>query len=290
MKINSLLNEIHKGIWLLDYFAYQDYYALYQQFLSNSGSPVFVKEENKPRIYLDSQLYSYDSQNPMKSTKEKAVGIVNMQGLILKQSDMCTVGAEEIVAQLDALDKDPNVEATILKMDGPGGAVSAAPPFIDFGLRKKKPVVGLFDNMLSLYYWAALASCDYLMAENTLSSRVGSVGVVLSFSDYSEKRKKEGINDHEIYPEESKHKNLPFQLALKGDYSMITAEMLSPIARKYQNYVKEKRPNLKEETGVLTGKTFGAEEALELGMIDGIGNLSKAIEMARVLAELKQFN
>lgn len=91
--------------------------------------------------------------------------------------------------------------------------------------------------------------------------------MVLTFSDYSEKRKKEGIIDHEIYPPESEYKNLAFRLALKGEYEMITQEMLSPIAIKYQNYVRAKRPNLKEKTGVLTGKTFGAEEAIELGMM-----------------------
>lgn len=290
MKINSLLNEIYKGLWLLDYTAYHEYFELYQKLLS--GAKVFESKESlPPKIYTGLGLQEYESFSSRSETTsgEKKVAIVTMRGLIIKYSDMCTIGAEEIVEQLDILNKDPNVEATILRMDGPGGSLGAISPFLDFGLRKKKPVVGLFDNLLSLYYWAALGCCDYLMAENTISSRVGSVGVVLSFSDYSEKRKKEGIIDHEIYPAESEHKNIAFKLALKGEYEMITQEMLTPIAIKYQNYVRAKRPNLKEKTGVLTGKTFGAEDAIELGMIDGIGNLQDAVNIAKVLAELKQF-
>lgn len=289
MKVNSLLTEIYKGVWLLDYTAYQEYFELYQKLLS--GAKVFESKESLlPKIYTGLGLQEYGSSSGRSEMSgKKAVGIVTMRGMILKYSDMCTTGAEEIVEQLDVLNKDTNVEAIILRMDGPGGSVGAINPFLDFGLRKRKPIVGLFDNLLSLYYWAALGCCDYLMAENTISSRVGSVGLVLTFSDYSEKRKKEGIIDHEIYPPESEYKNLAFQLALKGEYEMITQEMLSPIAIKYQNYVRAKRPNLKEKTGVLTGKTFGAEEAIELGMIDGIGNLQDAVNMAKVLVELKQF-
>jgi len=63
---------------------------------------------------------------------------------------------------------------------------------------------------------------------------------------------------------------------------------LSPLAIKFQDAVKAARPNLKTDyPGALTGKTFYAEEAKEIGFIDGFGNMQDAMDMVKVLAEIK---
>jgi protease-4 len=115
------------------------------------------------------------------------------------------------------------------------------------------------------------------------------VGVVTSFIDTRPVMEERGYKFHEIYPEESKHKNEAFRLALEGKYDMIKEEHLSPLAKKFQAAVRAGRPNLKEATGVLTGKTFNADTALEYGMIDGIGSLHDALERIDILNELKNF-
>src|SRR5690606_39812630 len=107
--------------------------------------------------------------------------------------------------------------------------------------------------------------------EDRISRRVGSVGVVRSFVDAKAHWEEKGYSFHGIYPSESSEKNKVFQLALEGKYDRIKAEQLSPWAQKFQAAVREARPNLKEETGVLTGATFDTEKALDLGMIDSIG-------------------
>ena len=66
--------------------------------------------------------------------------------------------------------------------------------------------------------------------------------------------------------------------------------MLSPLAIKFQNAVRAARPNLREETGVLTGKTFDADKALGLGMIDSIGSLSKAMQWLQIKSESNHYN
>ena len=79
------------------------------------------------------------------------------------------------------------------------------------------------------------------------------------------------------------------KLALEGKYELITTEHLSPLAIQFQNAVREACPNLKEEIGVLTGKTFGADKALEYGMIDAIGSLDQAINRLHILSELNHY-
>lgn len=217
------------------------------------------------------------------------IAVVDMIGAIIKYGDWCTYGADEIVAVLKANDANPNIIGQILNIDGPGGAVSAVAPFVEFGLTKTKPVIGLVDLCCSAHLYAAVTCTDHIMASNDISATIGSIGVVLS---WVENRKyltdTFGYNFHEVYPAESSDKNKAFSLAMDGKYDLIKTEMLSPMAIKFQDTVKAHRPNLKaNEPGVLTGKTFSADKALGLGLIDSIGSKQQAINLAIMMSEMK---
>ncbi len=290
MKVNPLLNEISRGIWYMSFEGLQTFgpiaYKLMngEKFAINGGNV-----EAEPR-----SLVSYMSDSGKRIVPDEngnipqgTIAVVDMIGAIIKYGDWCTYGADEIVAALKANDSNPNIIAQVLNIDGPGGAVSAIGPFVEFGLTKKKPVIGLLDLCCSAHLYAAVSCTDHLMAANDVSATIGSIGVVLSWADNREYLEKLGYKFHEVYPEESKNKNEAFRLAMKGDYDMIKTEMLSPMAIKFQNAVKAGRPNLRaEEPGVLTGKTFSADKALGLGLIDSIGSMQQAINLAIMKSEM----
>lgn len=286
MKVNPLLNDIFRGSWLLEPQWVVGAAPLVENFLK--GLPAFPLQQEPKSI-----LTIYDaSGNKVKPNDEgrlivpeNSVAVVEMIGAVIKYGDFCTYGADEIVAALEKAQSNPNVQAIILKIDGPGGAVSAIDDFR--GFEKKKPIIGLASACMSLHYWTALSLCDHLMADGDVSPRFGSVGVVSSFVDTKKHWEEKGYVFHEIYPDESKDKNLAFQEALKGNYDLIKSEHLSPIAQKFQASVRAALPNLREEKGVLTGATFDADKALGLNMIHSIGNFKKAFAMALMYSELK---
>jgi protease-4 len=127
------------------------------------------------------------------------------------------------------------------------------------------------------------------MAANDISAMIGSLGIVMTAQDNREYLKQKGIITHEIYPKESEHKNEAFRLAMDGKYELISEEILSPLAIKFQNQAIKSRPNLIQEKGVLTGKTFFANEALRLNMIDSIGSMRQAVQVALGLAEIQKY-
>lgn len=283
MKTNVLLNELVRGMWLMGPHEVSGFAPLVHGILSRNTVPENISTEKLDVLMMDEIGTVLNSAGENEASK---IAMVSMIGPVMKYGDWCTYGADEIVGMLDKANNDETVKGIIFYIDGPGGAVSAINPFMDFASRKKKPVVVLSDMAASLHYWTACAVADHIMGENVVSGRFGSVGVVSSFVDAKKHWEEKGYNFHEIYPEESGEKNKVFQLALEGKYDRIKAEHLSPIATKFQAAVREARPNLKENPGVLTGATFTTEEALSLGMIDSIGNMSKAIEMVNVLAEV----
>jgi protease-4 len=288
MKGNSLLSAILKGEWLIDIHNIEAYYPIIDKIMA--GEKINFSPEAKSILsFVD------DKGNPLRRNEEGlpivipgSIAIVKMHGEIVKYGDYCIYGADEIVAALTRANNNPNVAAIILDTDGPGGAVNAMGLFKDFKANvKSKPIIALCDSALSLHYWAIAELADHIMAANDVSARFGSIGVVLSFADNTKAMEDKGYKIHEIYPEESKHKNLAFKLAREGKYDMIKSEFLSPLALKFQSGVTASRPNIKKEVeGVLTGKTFFAEEALENGMIDSIGGLQKAINQAIIMSTI----
>lgn len=279
MKVNQLLSEVIRGTWLIEPNYLLGFAPIVQKIIAGEDLNFADSTNSLVKILDPSGNVVKEDSEGRTEVPNGSYAMVSMMGAVIKYGDFCTYGADEIVGALEMADNNPRIKGTVFMIDGPGGAVSAIGPFLQFAKTKKKPVVGLADACMSLHYWAAVSVCDHLMADNDVSARFGSVGVVSSFQDAKPYWEEKGIKFHEIYPPESENKNEAFRLALEGKYEMIIAEHLSPIAQKFQAAVRVGRPNLKEEKGVLNGKTYDADKALGLGMIDGIGSLADAMEM-----------
>ncbi len=203
------------------------------------------------------------------------------------------MGTEEIAAEIRKAAAHKNIDAVVLDIDSGGGAVDAVAPMtqaIDDCKAAGKPVVAHCDLCASAAYWVG-AQCNRIIAANNISSEFGSVGVMMTFQDMEPYYEKMGVKFHSIYAPESNYKNLPFELAKKGEYEKIKTEVLSPLARKFQNQVRNKRENLNAEVeGILAGRMFDAENAKTYGLIDSIGNLAKAVEIAKDLASASVIN
>jgi len=291
MKVNRLISEIIKGEWLIDMHNFESYAPIVNKLLA--GDPLTLNREVKSLLnFVDTQGKPLPAnEDGVVIVPQGSIAVVKMIGEVIKYGDYCVYGADEIVAALTQAQNMKNVIATILIIDGPGGAVSAIGPFMEFAKNvKSKPIIGLCDQALSLHYWAAVELCDHIMADNNVSARFGSVGVVLTFADNQKRMEEKGYKFHEIYPAESEHKNLSFKLAREGKYEMIREEFLAPLAKKFQERVRAKLPNLKEEVGTLTGKTYFADEALRLNMIHSIGGMDKAVRQAIAMSSIQLFN
>lgn len=290
MKSSPLLNDIAKGIWGMSFDGFSFWVPIADKLMRgeqikldiNAGSLLTVIDKE------DKEVMPYEEGKY--EVPEGSVAIVNMVGVLIKHGDYCVYGSDDIVRALEFVESEKNFIGAVAYIDGPGGGVSAIPPFVAFGQRKRKTYVGLYDQNCSAHLYSSLSFVDHMMAENDISATIGSCGVVLSFRDNRKYLESLGWKSHEIYPEESEDKNLAFRLALEGKYEKIKKEMLSPLAVKFQNAVKAARPRLKANVpGVLTGKTFFTEEAIEVGLTDSMGTMQDAINRVRMLHEMKNY-
>lgn len=224
---------------------------------------------------------------------EGSTAVFSINGTMLKYGTLCTYGTQEIAGFMREAINHKNIGSIVIEFDSGGGSVSAIAPIVQVINEAKalgKPVVADVDLCCSAAYYGAIYG-DYIVARNDISAEIGSIGVMASFMDLEPYYKKMDINIHKIYADQSGHKNEAFELALEGKYDLIKKELLNPLAIAFQNDVKEQRGDKLDESveGVLTGKTFYAERAREIGLIDEVGDQFTAIERAQQFAETRNF-
>ncbi|MFL9844730.1 S49 family peptidase [Flavobacterium rhizosphaerae] len=287
MKSNPLINDLSKGYWAMTFEGISFWAPFANKLMSGELVKLDLQAGSLVQVFDENLRYIAPEEDGHQEVPPGSVAVISMVGALIRYGDWCIYGADDIVKALDEVERNENFIGAVVYFDGPGGAVNAIPPFQAFAARKTKTYVGVYELCCSAHLFAAYTFCDYLMAENTLTSTIGSIGVVFSVVDNRKYLESLGYKFHEIYPDESEDKNLAFRLAMEGKYEMIKKEMLSPLATKFQDAVRAARPKLKEAPGVLTGKTFFTEQAIEYGLTDGVGTIADGIRMVQIKSEIK---
>ena len=272
MSLKNLLTEIQTGIWLIETNSPEHYSEIVKQI--KLGAFVNEKQEKFYSVIGKETTNRQTGQSEMKDQ----VAVISMIGEMTKYNSWCSLGAQGYVNEILSAQNNPDIKGIILKIDGPGGNSDAIAEFANIKNLITKPVVSLVDKAYSLHYWVAAMFGDKIMMNNNITAGVGSIGAMLSFN----KPKDEIIM---IRPEESADKNQEFLDALEGNYEKIQAK-LSVIAQKFQNGVKLARPNVEESA--LSGKTYFAEEAIQLGLADEMGSLESAYNWIVAKSEINK--
>lgn len=287
MKGNDSLLTLFDAMWAISPDAFCEYMPVFANIIANNPQ-ITTREVDASINYIineDGQrIQSNDGNIPSNS-----IGVVNLVGPMIRYGNWWFWGADELVAMLKRFDEDPNIIGTILIIDSGGGSVKAVWPFREFFKVKKKPIVSLADTSASAALWVQ-SGTDFRMASNNITSIFGSVGVMANFMTYQKYLKDLGVKEHTIYSNLSEDKNKAFDLAMEGKYDLIKKEHLDPLALRFQADIKTDLPKLDLNVpGIISGKMFYAEEALQHGFIQEIGNLDRAVQVLKELAAVHSF-
>lgn len=283
MVLSHLYSAILRGKWFIRLQDVEAGGLILQQILDGPISKTSQKLSDREPLKI--QMAEMASSKNQSELPENAVAIIPLHGTMLKYGTYCEYGTVEIADLIREAADNPKVAGILLDIDSGGGAVDAIAPILDaleYNRSLGKSSVAFCDLAASAAYYAALG-CDEIIANNSISAEFGSIGVMMSFPDYAKYYENAGIKVHTIYSNLSDYKNAPFEAAKKGDYDKIKAEELDPLARKFQNAVKDKRGDkLKHDTeGLLSGRMFYQDDALAVGLIDHVGNLDFAVSRVR---------
>jgi protease-4 len=257
---------------------------------SIQGSLVVELERAVKNNALYSVPFPYGSDgNPYDRFEKDSVAVIPVSGMMLKESYYWnTYGCDELADLLRLADRSPQITGTLLLIDTPGGTTGATIQLEDALRTRTKPCIGLIDGSCCSGGIYIASFCDELYAMNRMCE-IGSIGVYCRIIDMREMEKKWGFRIEEIYPPESKYKNLGYREALEGKPERLIREELTPYAIHFQNLIKENRATLDTSVdGILQGRVFYAYDAVANGLIDGIMNLEKATERVLALSESRK--
>jgi len=180
--------------------------------------------------------------------------------------------------------EDERVRAVVLRIDSPGGGVTASDAIyreiLRFRAETGRPVVAeLMDLATSGAYYVALAA-DRIMANPTTVT--GSIGVILMGLNVEGLMGKLGIQDQTV--KSGVHKDLlsPFRRPTAEDREIVQG-VIDELHGRFVSLVKERRPQIAAaDLGELTdGRIFTASQALSVGLVDDIGYVDEAVGKAQ---------
>jgi protease-4 len=205
-------------------------------------------------------------------TKSEHTAMVRLQGLIMEDEQG---GADIVVTGLRDAFKNKNSKAVMLVINSPGGSPVQAGYIYDEIVRlralhpKKKVYAVIGDLGASAAYYIASAA-DHIYADK--ASLVGSIGVISASFGFTGAMEKLGIDRRVITAGENKAFLDPYQ-AQKQDEVEFWRGSLAIIHAQFIEQVKKGRGDrLKDEEGTFSGLIWTGEQALAMGLIDGLGS------------------
>ncbi|MBI5888563.1 MAG: signal peptide peptidase SppA [Deltaproteobacteria bacterium] len=196
--------------------------------------------------------------------------------------------------ELDLAAKDTDIKAVILRINSPGGAVTVCDIMNhEMALFKKKrnlPVIAEFmDIAASGGYYIAAAS-DKIVAHPTTVT--GSIGVIAYNLNASGLLDKIGISDQTIKSGNKKDIGSPLRPMTEED-RRIMQSIIDEMYERFLTVITGGRPELAkldraELKKIADGRIYTAEQALKLKLIDRIGYMDDAIELAKEAAGVKE--
>lgn len=225
----------------------------------------------------------------------KKLALIEIDGVIANRARTSLLGIERenpvalLVEKLDKAAEDDLVRGVLLRINSPGGGVTASDLMYQelrrFRERSGKPVVAyLMDVAASGGYYVACAA-DRIVAHPT--SVTGSIGVVMIAPDVSGTMQKLGIRANVIKSGPLKDAGSPLREMSESERAVFQA-MIDQMYERFLAVVQAARPDVPAEKlrAVADGRVYAAPQALELGLIDAVGSIHDALVELRLAARL----
>jgi protease-4 len=197
------------------------------------------------------------------------------------------ISPETTGAQIERASRDENVEAIVFRVNSPGGSAVGSDLVwrsIRAAQRRGKPVVVSMGDVAGSGGYYVAAGADAIVAQ--ASTITGSIGVVFAKFDVSSLLTQFGVNIERT-------KSHPVSDAMSPARAMTEAEIrqldgvLNHLYGNFTGKVAEGRKLDAESTENLArGRVWSGSAAKAGGLIDDVGGMARAIELAREKAKI----
>lgn len=219
--------------------------------------------------------------------KDKVV-VISIEGVINSAQ------SEKLQAQVTMAQNDSAVRGVIVKINSPGGTVSASDQIFDklktYRLdNAKRPVVAFMQGMAASGGYYAASACEEIVAEPTVIT--GSIGVIFSnlvVQDLFEN--KLGILPVVVKSGQKKDWPSSYRTPSDEELSYIDERLIQPAYDRFLEVVAQGRQDIltpDEIRPLADGGIYSAQAALDNKLVDHIGYMEDAVDLIRTKAGLR---
>jgi protease-4 len=207
------------------------------------------------------------------------LGVVEVKGVISDSS--------RAVEALDEFRRDSRIRAVVVRVDSPGGAVGPSQEIYQEIKRTSaaKPVVGSMGSVAASGGLYVAVACTKIVANP--GTTTGSIGVISTIPNLQGLLDKIGVKVETIKTGALKATGQPDRPMTAEEKAMLQ-EMSKDLYAQFVGHVAQGRHLPVEKVReIADGGIFSGRRALELGLVDELGNFRDAVRLAARLGGIK---
>jgi protease-4 len=231
-------------------------------------------------LFLASMLSGSKRTSATLQVGANKVALVKLEGLL--------VTSEDVIEELTDYAEDSSIKAIVLRIDSPGGGVVASQEIynaVKNARKEGKIVVASMGTVAASGGYYVAAAADKIVANpGTLT---GSIGVKMEFANIEKLLEKVGVRGLVVKAGEYKDVGSPFRDMTEPEKKLIQG-VIDDVHSQFIKAVAEGRKLKEDEVrSIADGRIFTGRQALELKLVDRLGDLADSIRIAGELVGIK---
>ncbi len=215
--------------------------------------------------YLTMNALNDTSLGQKKSSKAH-IGVITIEGAIME--------SKRTIEMLQIAEEDKQLQAIILRIDSPGGAVGPTQEIYEEIQRidKIKPIYASFGSIAaSGGYYIGAATRKIWANPGTLT---GSIGVIMEFMDLSKLYEFAKVSPQTVKAGRYKDAGNPSRSLTPEEKDMMD-NLIAGVHKQFINDIMKRRSKLikGDIVELAQGQIFSGEGAMEVGLVDAMGSL-----------------
>ncbi|MCP4375111.1 MAG: signal peptide peptidase SppA [bacterium] len=224
------------------------------------------------------------------------IAIVDLNGVIFNDRDSGFLGEGEnpvslLIEKIDKAQDDSNVRALVLRINSPGGGVTASDIMYHRVMQYKaatgNPVIAILADVAASGGYYIACAADTIVAHQT--SITGSIGVIVQTISFAGTMEKLGVTAQAVTSGKMKDMGSPLKPLDKDDAKVLQG-IVDEFYAKFVAVVDAGRPklNIDQVKKLADGRVYTGGEALKNGLVDSVGYMDDAVALAMQRSGVKR--
>jgi protease-4 len=251
-----------------------------------------VQDEFKTRNGAWSPVSLRTYKTFVKNDGAQSVAVIHASGLIVSGDSGSTpgggsiMGGDSVAADIREARKDSSIKAIILRVDSGGGSVVGSEVIrreVELANNVKPVVVSMSDVAASGGYWISVPARKIIADPDTIT---GSIGVLIGKFNVSGLYNLLGISTDSIATSDNASLFSEQQNFTPTQRAYIEKSLNETYGEFTKGVANGRKMTVEAVDKVGKGRVWSGSQAKELGLVDELGGLDRAIEVAKDLAKI----